>query len=285
MKLDELRYIEVETSRFCNRVCAWCPNSVTNSRREQELLPWPMLERVADALGQVQYRGWIALHNYNEPLANPRLPEELALIRARAPEARITIVTNGDTVSAERCLELAAAGVAHLRITRYPAHANGSPNSAATTRWLRVSGLHALGDWQVRPSDSGDHVLTAAVGTMSVEVISPDISAYNSRGGLLPAWNGTRAAPCEWTTYYASIDHRGRVKMCCNVVPDVAANDAYVVGSLADATLAQLLASSRLEDWSRRHLRADWSDSAVCATCRHRFRMVPGPEAGTAPSM
>ena len=72
MNLGELRYIELETSRLCNRVCPWCPNSITGSRRQQAFLPWPLLERALDALSKAQYQAWIALHSYNEPLANPR---------------------------------------------------------------------------------------------------------------------------------------------------------------------------------------------------------------------
>jgi len=282
VSLGALRYIEIETSRLCNRVCPWCPNSTTGSRREQELLPWPLLERAVTALGEAEYEGWVALHNYNEPLANPRLGEEIALVRARAPRARISIVTNGDYLSPGRCHELEAAGVSYLRVTRYPARDGEAPSAATTARWLHGSGLAALGGWQPRfAAGSGDHVVTTTVGIMSIDVISPDVSGYNSRGGLLPEWNGTRAAPCEWTTYYAAIDYRGRVKMCCNIYSDAPEHSGYIVGSLADAALGELLASPRLGDWSRRHLQADWSQSPVCATCRHRFRMVPEPAEGT----
>jgi hypothetical protein len=51
---------------------------------------------VAAELGDAGFAGFVALHNYNEPLANPRLPAELDLLRAAAPQARPAIYTNGD---------------------------------------------------------------------------------------------------------------------------------------------------------------------------------------------
>jgi hypothetical protein len=31
-------YMEVETSRRCNRTCQWCPNGEHNARRRQQLM-------------------------------------------------------------------------------------------------------------------------------------------------------------------------------------------------------------------------------------------------------
>jgi hypothetical protein len=98
--LAGLRYVEVETARYCNRTCLWCPNGHTGARRVQQLMPWPLLAKVAAELGEAGFVGFFALHNYNEPLANPRLHDELALLRAAAPEARPAIYTNGTCSSA-----------------------------------------------------------------------------------------------------------------------------------------------------------------------------------------
>jgi len=75
------RYVEVETSRRCNRSCAWCPNGEHTVRRRQELMDWTLFRRIVDELGALDYGGWLAFHNYNEPLANPRLHAELGLLR------------------------------------------------------------------------------------------------------------------------------------------------------------------------------------------------------------
>jgi radical SAM protein with 4Fe4S-binding SPASM domain len=65
-----------------------------------------------------------------------------------------------------------------------------------------------------------------------------------------------------------SIDYRGMVKMCCNVIPDSAAGHGqYVVGSAAEASLADLWGHPSMQEWRARHARADWLASPACRTC------------------
>jgi hypothetical protein len=65
-----------------------------------------------------------------------------------------------------------------------------------------------------------------------------------------------------------SVDYRGIVKMCCNVIPDSAPeHERYAVGSAADATLAELWNGEAMTAWRARHAAADWSASPACRTC------------------
>jgi hypothetical protein len=72
------RCVEVETSRRCNRSCTWCPNGEHTERRRQELMDWTLFRRIVDELGTLRYGGWLAFHNYHEPLLNRRLMPERA---------------------------------------------------------------------------------------------------------------------------------------------------------------------------------------------------------------
>src|SRR5882724_626702 len=47
-------YVEIETSRRCNRQCNWCPNGHHDHRRTQELMEW----KVPGGLGALGYGGW-----------------------------------------------------------------------------------------------------------------------------------------------------------------------------------------------------------------------------------
>lgn len=75
--LDGVRYVEVETSRYYNRTCTWCPNGHTHARRTQELMDWQVFTTITAELGAAGFDGFFAFHNYNEPLANPRLSQEI----------------------------------------------------------------------------------------------------------------------------------------------------------------------------------------------------------------
>ena len=261
----------METARYCNRTCPWCPNGHTGARRVQQLMPWPLLAKVAAELGEAGFAGFFALHNYNEPLANPRLHDELALLRAAAPGARPAIYTNGDLLKRDGLERLLAAGVRYVRVTRYPHRADTAPTEAALERWLAQAGLADALGWQFGPVRQG---LAArwedeAAGVL-VEVISPSVATYNDRGGTaaVPAQAGPRTQPCQMTATSLSVDYRGIVKMCCNVIPDSAPeHERYEVGSAADATLAELWNGEVMTTWRARHAAADWSASPACRTC------------------
>jgi hypothetical protein len=271
-RLAGLRYVEVETSRRCNRTCAWCPNGHSGARKEQELMEWPLFARIIDQLGKARYAGWFAFHNYNEPLLNPRLDAELSWLGYKVPHARPAIYTNGDRLTVELLASLIAAGVRYVRVTRYPHDASARPSYEALRGWMRQAGLLDAVEWEWRPVRQG---LAARwehpAGGVLVEVISPAIAGYNDRGGtaLLPVTiPRLRTDPCGMTSTSMSIDYRGVVKMCCNVIPDsAAAHERYVVGSAAETPLADLWAHPLMQEWRTRHAAADWSASPACRTC------------------
>lgn len=270
------RYIEVETSRRCNRVCSWCPNGSHATRREQELMPWPLYDKIARELGELGYGGWWAYHNYNEPLLNPRLKREIAHLREVVPDARPTIYTNGDRLTPDLLRDLLGLGVEYLRVTRYPKNANAGelPDHDVIRRWLVRRGLADQLDWRFVTVRQG----LAAVwesGRTRVEVIRPRIAGYTNRGGTvtsLPVVRvASRTAPCLMTATSASVDYLGRLKMCCNVYPDSQDHARYVVGSLWRTSFADLWFGESMAEWRERHARADWSTSPACVSCTQQL--------------
>jgi hypothetical protein len=127
--LAGLRYVEIETSRYCNRTCSWCPNGHTTTRRAQQLMDWHLFAKITAELGTAAFAGFFAFHNYNEPLANPRLFEEIAQVRRDIPEATPAIYTNGDLLNPSTVERLSGQGMTYLRVTRYPtAHTSCLPS-------------------------------------------------------------------------------------------------------------------------------------------------------------
>ncbi len=85
---------------------------------------------------------------------------------------------------------------------------------------------------------------------------------------MVPVQAQPRTESCHMTGTSLSVDYRGMVKMCCNVIPDaVPDHERYAVGSAADATLAELWNSEVMTAWRARHAVADWSASPACRTC------------------
>lgn len=234
-------------------------------------MPWELLQRLLVELAHQSYSGWLALHNYNEPLANPRLLDELALVRDLLPNCKPSIFTNGDFVSVGLVRELAGVGVQYLRITRYPRMSQVSlPSDAADIGgWLQKTGLDRVAAFSFDDARQGSAAVGSVYG-MRVEVIAPNISTYNSRGGTtITQLERHRETPCAFTVNSAAIDFRGQLKMCCNVYPDNVAHAIYVVGSVQDQSFADLWSGPRMHSWRSAHAKADWSQSAICQNCTH----------------
>jgi MoaA/NifB/PqqE/SkfB family radical SAM enzyme len=262
-------YTEIETSRKCNRTCSWCPNAEHTVRHEQELMDWGVFHDIAEQLGDARYAGWFAFHNYNEPLLNPRLGKEIRQVREAAPLARPAIYTNGDPLNRERLTELTDAGLAYIRITRYPRQAQTPPSYESIDAYLRRAGLSDLEFTRGRVRQGLG--ATAEHEGVRIEVISPNITAtYNTRGGsvtTLPLLSRTRTAPCLMTATSLVVDYRGQVKMCCCIYPEAEQHAGYVIGNVREQRLLELWNSVAMNAYRRAHAAADWSLSPACASC------------------
>lgn len=280
MNTEMPRYIELETSRYCNRACCWCPNSVFAERRTQELMRWDLFNKIVADLGSLTFAGWLALHNYNEPLANPRIIDELRVVRTLVPQAKPSIFTNGDFLDICVAESLAQCGVAYLRVTLYPGRAGDTtPSEMHIRRYLAARNFDGIGTWDLHAVRQGVACVTH-LREMQIEIIRPNIHSYNYRGGMTQLdLASNRISPCAMTTHSAAIDYLGRFKMCCNVFLGSPKHQEYALGDLQTSGFLDLWSSPRMQQLRASHLKADWSSSPICANCSHE---LPPYEAGTA---
>jgi hypothetical protein len=242
-------------------------------------MDWGLFADLLAELRGLGFAGWLAFHNYNEPLINPRLGEELAAVASVLPGARPAIFTKGDVLTASKLAGLVGAGVRYVRVTLYPRHADASPSDEQIRGFLDRADVAGM-PWEWRAVRQGRSAVCEEAGCR-IEVISPDIGGtYNARAGsvtTLPLAVAGRTEPCLMTATSASIDHRGRLKMCCCVYPEPGVgHDGYVIGSLTDRTFADLWGSAQMRQYRAAHAVADWSLSPACAGCRQ-----PLPETRT----
>ena len=166
-------------------------------------------------------------------------------------------------------LQLLESGVRYVRVTRYPRRAETPATFAALRAWASRAGLLSW-SWEERTVRQG-LAMVCQVDEATVEVIGPNIlGTYNNRGGAvtqLPLLATVRRDPCWMTATSASIDFRGRMKMCCCVYVDSPDHAGYVVGDLAEASFAELWSGEQMAGYRAAHARADWSLSPACRTC------------------
>lgn len=271
--IDMPKYVEIETSRFCNRVCAWCPNSVLLNRRSQELMPWNHLTKALMSLSRHNYSGWLALHNYNEPLANPRLVAEIQLAVQLLPNASPAVYTNGDRLTGHLFTELLFAGVKQIRITLYPKSVDSTPQGhKRLRRWIERRSFLSELLWEEEFARQGP-VLRHS-GCLDVIVIYPEVDRYYDRGGTIGWLSGSpRTPPCFLTSHSLSVDYMGDVKMCCNVVSGSKDHARYVLGNIASLDLIELWNSPQFVEIRSRHRASDWSKSPICVSCSQQINL------------
>lgn len=267
-------FIEVEIGTFCNRQCAWCPNgwhergletNATSMRDET----WRAL--LGD-LGRASYRGWFAFHNYNEPMADPRLLTRMREARAAMPGARLELHTNGDFLTKTSLLALVDAGCALTRVTLYPSNekALAPPDEARLHRFLGRLGLES----REREQKTSKLEHRTRVSGMDLVIRLPRIEHYTDRAGSVhfePLQRSTpRTHPCWLPFHSAAIDVHGALKLCCHIYDTTEpAMRTYVVGNVGETPFTTLWRSRRMESLRRRLAKASFDRLPACATCAH----------------
>jgi 2-iminoacetate synthase ThiH len=83
--------VHIETQNLCTRKCWYC--KFGQERRDPSVtrLPDALIEKIADNLKDLDYRGRISPFGINEPLMDPRMLDIIRLFRAKCPRAFISI--------------------------------------------------------------------------------------------------------------------------------------------------------------------------------------------------
>jgi radical SAM protein with 4Fe4S-binding SPASM domain len=231
------------------------------------LLDWGTFLSVLQELANAKYSGWIALHNFNEPLLNKRLDMEIRMIKSLLPDARSVVFTNGDMLDYDRCLLLQEAGTHSVRVTLYPEFDfSDRPNPDVIYSFLNKSNLNAKCNWHIDDSRQGISGYGKISG-MEVEIIVPDIRRYVQRGGVDSCISNLRTSPCYMTSHSIAVDYQGRVKMCCNVVPEIPDNMQYLVGDIRKSSLLSIWDGNAMRNFRQLHQKSDWSQTPICVNC------------------
>ena len=101
--IDRLQCIEIETSKYCNWHCSFCPNK-DNQNMPQEVMPQQLFHEILQKIkdfGPVKY---VTLNTYNEPTLDPLFIERIRLIKKF--DMKLVLYTNGSALTTEIINEL-----------------------------------------------------------------------------------------------------------------------------------------------------------------------------------
>ncbi len=110
--------LAIETTAYCNRRCSACPVSVA-PRPKDGAMDDALLDKIVTELADIRYSGRIALHFFNEPLADSRIVEKVRMLARRVPKAYVEMNSNGDFCTRDLIQDLFEAGLSYLVLTAY----------------------------------------------------------------------------------------------------------------------------------------------------------------------
>lgn len=267
-------FIEFEISTYCNRHCAWCPNSMNIRGDSQRYVDAQLWHGFMVELAGARYEGWLAVHNYNEPLLAVSLLWCIETARSVSPQTPLRIYSNGDYLDWILLDKLKEAGVEQLRITLYPPRTPISYESEQAGmrigRFLRRLKL-AEHIERVVETHRGFEV-EIAVGGLTMTVTAADPLRYTNRAASLcelTANRGfSRVEPCHVPSRAAAIDVDGNLKLCCQF-QDVTAPDAaaYNIGNVAGGNFWALWNGVKMARYRDMLERADFRELRKCGEC------------------
>lgn len=110
--------VEIEINSGCNMACSYCPNA-NHQRTEQGHMERQLFQTLMTQLQDLNYKGRLCYHFYNEPMTSPQLTEFVGLSKVHLPESRSELYTNGTLLTLGKFNELEAAGMDRFIVTKH----------------------------------------------------------------------------------------------------------------------------------------------------------------------
>lgn len=127
------RVVEIEVGSRCNRRCSYCPVSLDPFPDVPKKMEMRVFRRLLEGLEDLDFRGRLSYHFYNEPLLRRDLESFVGEAAERLPQAAQVIYTNGDLLSDRRYASLREAGVDWFVVTRHDGDGEDFPERPAQT--------------------------------------------------------------------------------------------------------------------------------------------------------
>jgi len=230
--------VQIQTIDYCNRRCAWCPNSQMR-KSPDTLMPVPVFDKILDDLAAVRFTGRLHLYLMAEPLCDPRLEYLIYRARERFPENGIFISTNGDGLRGVGDItRLLNAGLSEMAISHYD----------DSNEYLKEC--------------QDDRVIHAPLNDLR-------LTFYN-RAGLVKVGCIEPESSCSWLWSKAYINWKGDVVLCCSDY-----HYEVVFGNVMESDFATIFNSARFNAYREAHARGAGSDLPLCREC-NRIRKRAG---------
>lgn len=251
----------VEINALCNRECYFCPNK--HKDRPDELMPWDMIEKIAEEMARIKYRGSIHPYVYNEPMRDKRLLDFFRLWKKTNPRVMQVMNTNGDYIKHRDDIEaLFDAGLDSLIINIYAAKDHTPRGIAlAESRYQRMLEL-------AKPTDKAIAYWKKGVIQVNRKFGDHFEGGFkkSNRSGNIEWFRPALAEPipkmCVRPWRVLNFNWKGESLLCCN---DYHGKETF--GNIRDRTVVEIWNDMELNRIRSRLQEKDRSVTDLCAAC------------------
>lgn len=86
----------IQTQSFCNSRCSICPYPTVSKKLPQGKMEWSLFQKIIDEAAAEPLLSTIVFELHNEPLLDEKIFDCVKYIKAKAPNKRVAVVTNGE---------------------------------------------------------------------------------------------------------------------------------------------------------------------------------------------
>ena len=272
---SSVRYIEVETHSYCNRVCWFCPNSHIDRHSHREYLPEAAYMNLLRDLEAIAYRGAFSFSHYNEPFGDDIIYKRIRQTRESLPRAALRANSNGDFLNPSVIRKAADAGLNKLTISCYFKADYEWTRTRAVAAFSRIADRCDLKLHKMSENPNNSLVCHAGYGNMRIVFFCPNFHSMGiDRGGTIegmPVRDTARTSPCLYAVTDMSVDYRGQVMPCCQLRSDVEAHKHLALGRITDepGSIFRIYSSQAAAAWRAQMVRYG-EKSNPCHKCRAR---------------
>lgn len=270
--------VEISISSFCNRACPYCPNALIDRKSTRNFIDDAVITSILNQLCSIQYEGRIAIHRYNEPLADKDYAiRRIQEIRSFLPAATLAVVTNGDYLTKKFVHELRDSGVSHIIASSHALENDSTPEALLRRQ---DEGLHRLGlpftylqnreEGRYAVVDVGEGMIMQWNAINYYHRNADGVSTMLDRGQSLPfETHYSRTDPCPSPFTELQVEWDGKVLPCCNIHSDLPVHEKYVLGQIdAETNIFLVWTNPNFVAW-RKELFSYKLKSSPCTACHY----------------
>jgi len=238
--VEHICIVGIETSKYCNRKCSYCPDSLPEYKRDQQtLMSNAVWSRILEDLVELDYKSTVSLNLYNEALADPTIFEKIKEVKKRLPQSFVKFNSNGDFLDRETLVRLSDCGLDAIFVSLHPPMNKPYADSdrlKAHQKFYEKIGYHGT----IHNCEPGKSIRTdLSFKGMRVLVMSDNwYDTGTSRGGLVEnvvKYYQNRREPCWRPFREFIISCEGFVLPCCQIFPDEPTNHKFFLGQCSRA--------------------------------------------------